>query len=117
MSYGLINGDLKGWMTETLPFHPAAAVLAFFSMILIFLSLKGVDRRDDVAHLTYIVSLMSAGVVMYALACFAAGRALKGQEFVIVCAIGFLMSGLRWGLQRASSAAQFMQQKIESEKK
>lgn len=117
MSGGLFYSDVKGWLLSFMAFHPTPILFAVFWIILMLLSLKGVDRRDELAHLTYAVTLMAIGICMYFSASLVASRKVTPQEVVILCAVSAVISGLRWGMRRQSSALEFMEQKSDSNKK
>lgn len=117
MSTSPFYGSLREWWDGVIPFPPWSLIFCAFWLLILLISLKGVDRRDDLAHLTYSITLMAIGVCMYAATGLVAMSQISVWNFIIVGAMTAIIAGLRWGVRRESSALEFTSQKSQETKK
>jgi hypothetical protein len=117
MSTSLFSGSLREWWDGVIPFAPWSLLLCAFWVVILLTSLKGVDRRDDLAHLTYSITLMAIGVCMYAATDLATMSQISVWNFIFVGGTTTIIAWLRWGVHGQASTLKFTSQKSQETKK
>ena len=117
MTASIFFGDIRAWWAEVLTYHPTPVVFGVFWLIMVMLSLKGVDRRDDLAHLTYAITLMAIGVSLYITGSAIAHSKPTAASILVVSSLTAAIAGLRWGFLRGTSVPLLAHQKINETKK
>jgi glycerol uptake facilitator-like aquaporin len=109
--------EIKEWVAELMAIHPAIFIFSLIWVVALFSSLRGVDRRDEVAHLTYATAFMGMAVFMFVLANGPLSGRTNPAATVMFCTLTPLIAALRWGLQRRVSALEFVELKNKANKK
>jgi hypothetical protein len=100
MSFSVFIADLKE-IFATLRFDELSPI--FFVglwLMALFASLRGIDRRDEMAHVTYVAVLLAIGIFLFYGLPFGArnshGRLPKLSMFIFL----IILPSLRWMYQR-----------------
>jgi hypothetical protein len=107
MTASVLMTDIKDLILDSTRLSPVPLICVVIWIILVSTSLKGVDRRDELAHLTYVTVLVASGALLYILAQGIRSREISPTAMLTVSAAAAVIAGLRWDLQRRSSAMQF----------
>lgn len=100
MSFELITMDLRGILRDFRPhdFGP----FFFWSMWLwiVFSSLRGVDRRDELAQITYMAIVAAFGVLFLLVFPIGRSRTYTPHGQIILFSILLLVPSIRWMMRR-----------------
>lgn len=107
--------DIKGWLLDSIAINPVPLIFVFFWIVLLLTSLRGVDRRDEIAHVTYAGVFLALAIVMLVGSISSASKPNSASS-IVFCAMALLIPGFRWGAQRSKSAVEFMEQKTKTTK-
>jgi hypothetical protein len=88
--------DLKGIFTEVRPQDFGGLVFWVLWIIAVLASLRGVDRRDEIAQVTYMGAVMALGVVLILILPFGSKNSYGPIGKVVVFSILLLVPSIRW---------------------
>lgn len=106
--------DIKGWAMELISTHSVHLIFTVAWLILLLSSLRGVDRRDEIGHVTYAVIMMAIALVLFIGSHGHSLRSINPFTVMMLCALSLILAGVRWGLQRQQIAIEFDAQKDKS---
>ena len=116
LSLEIIMMDLRGIVSDFRPHHVGPFFFWAMWLATLFSSLRGVDRRDELAQLTYMAVLAALGVLF--LFVFPLGRSKQygPHEQIVLFSILLLIPSLRWIMVRKVSDLDARVQSVLKEK-
>ena len=95
--------DLRGMFTDLRPHDFGPLFFMIMWAVILFSSLKNVDRRDEIAQLTYMGVLAAFGVLFFMV--FPIGRSTKWEPTrqIMLFAALLLIPSVRWMVRKKKS--------------
>jgi hypothetical protein len=110
--------DLKGIVSDFRPQDMGGAVFWGLWILALCASLRGVDRRDEIAQVTYMGAMMALGVTLILELPFKMKTSYGAVGKIVIFSILLLLPSLRWMFfRRASVLDQAMTKAVESSQK
>ena len=107
MRFEILLADLKGIVTDFRPQDLGGAFFWVLWIVALCASLRGVDRRDEIAQVTYIGCLMALGVVLILELPFKMKPNYGTSGNIVIFSILLLLPSLRWMLFKKTSALDY----------
>ena len=104
MYFDLFLRDIRGLFSDLRPHDFGPLFFAIMWSFILFSSLRGVDRRDEVAQLTYMGVVASFGVLFFMV--FPIGRSVHWAPAtqIMLFAILLLIPSIRWMVRKKRTA-------------
>jgi hypothetical protein len=104
MRFEILLVDLKGIIADFRPQDLGGAVFWGLWIMALCASLRGVDRRDEIAQVTYMGALMALGVTLILELPFKMKTSYGAVGKIVIFSILLLLPSLRWMFFRRASA-------------
>ncbi len=103
MQFEILLLDLKAMFADIRPHDFGPMVFWGIWSIALFSSLRGVDRRDEIAQVTYMGVLMTLGAFLFLVLPLGQTERKSAVEKIVILALVLLIPSLRWMFERKKS--------------
>lgn len=117
MIFSNVIPDIRGMFSDLRIPDLAPLFFALLWMISLVISLRGVDRRDEIAHVTYVCVMLAIGVVMFFGLPFGSKAAYSESTRLILFLALVIFPSLRWIFEKKRTIADGPVSKQQSTKK
>ena len=100
MFFELFTRDLHGMFSDIRPHDFGPAFFWIMWIAAVAASLRGVDRRDEIAQLTYMAFCSAFGVLFIMVFPIGRSKSYSSTEQVIIFSILLLIPSIRWMMRR-----------------